>query len=293
MEITRPILTIILHYGSELYTWNCVESLIDYKLLDILIVDNDPSQNIDIPLKYLDRIRLLRTGGIAGFAQANNMGVNFGRKKYHDCILILNNDTFVIGNALQEMRFVLTRNDVGAVGPCMPYADEPTKIWACGGVVKRFRLRVGGIENMHDVKAYDVDYLPGAAIMCKLHVWDLVAGLPEKYFLAYEEAEFALRIKAFNYRIMALPTARILHHVGMSMDIQPMYIYNAIRNRIIFSKYLFGRYFGFLYASIITIREIFKSKIGFSLWLCAIRDEITGEPLNRSSLQVIKNKYIK
>ena len=288
METVQRTLTIILHYGAESYTWNCIRSLLDCDFLDIIIVDNDPSQNMVIPDEFLPRVRLFRTGGIAGFAEANNMGVKVGRKEYHDSVLILNNDTVVLGRALQELLEALSQPNVGAVGPCMPYADEPSRIWACGGVVNRFKLSVWGIQKCHGIAPYDVDYLPGAAILCKLKVWDLVGGLPEKYFLAYEEAEFALRIKALNYRIIVEPTARILHHVGMSSDVQPMYIYNAIRNRIKFGQYLFGDLFGFLYAAIITMREILKSKIGLRLWLYAVVHEITGKPLDRSALQLIK-----
>jgi len=46
---------------------------------------------------------------------------------------------------------------------------------------------------------YDVDYLPGAAILCRLNVWDMVGGLPEKYCFCFEEAEFALRIRKHKY----------------------------------------------------------------------------------------------
>ncbi|WP_040572800.1 glycosyltransferase [Methylovulum miyakonense] len=292
MKTTNRTLTVILHYGSEVYTWNCVRSILECDFVDILIVDNDPYQNLEIPFEFLPRVKLFRTGGVSSFAAANNMGVNFGRKKNHDFVLILNNDTIVLENALQELLAVLNRNDVGVVGPCMPFADEPTKIWACGGTINRLRISIYGIDTQRGVDPYDVDYLPGAAIVCKLYVWDLVGGLPEKYFLAYEEAEFALRIKACGYRVMVLPNARILHHVGISSDSQPMYIYNTVRNRIKFGQYLFGHNIGFLLAMIFTMRVMLKSRYGYKLWAQALVDEIIGKPLDRAILQRIKNRYV-
>jgi GT2 family glycosyltransferase len=291
MEAGKQTLTIILHYGAESYTWNCIRSLLDCDFLDILIVDNDPSQNMVIPDEFLPRVRLFRTGGIAGFAEANNMGVKVGRKEHHDSVLILNNDTVVLGCAMQELLETLSQPNVGAVGPCMPYADEPSRIWACGGVVNEVRLRICGIQDARGKDPYEVDYLPGAAILCKLSVWDLVGGLPEKYFLAYEEAEFALRIKASGFRVLVVPNSKILHHVGMSSDVQPMYIYNAIRNRIKFGQYLFGDLLGFLYAATLTMREILKSRNGLRLWTYAVTHEIKGRQLDRSALQSIKKFY--
>jgi GT2 family glycosyltransferase len=268
-----------------------VRSLINYDGLDLLIVDNDPSQSFIILDEFLPRVKLIRTGGIAGFAEANNMGVRCGRSEHHNSILILNNDTVVLGNALEQLSEVLNQPNVAAVGPCMPFADQPNKIWACGGVVKKYRLRIEGILNPNGSIPYEVDYLPGAAILCRLDLYDLVGGLPEKYFLAYEEAEFALRLKALHYKIMAVPIACILHQVGMSSDRQPMYIYNDIRNRIKFGKYLFGNIFGFLYAVIITMREISKTKNGFRLWTSAVIHETMGKPLDRASLTSIKDFY--
>jgi GT2 family glycosyltransferase len=290
-KIDKRVLVVILHYGLEVYTWNCVKSLLNCPYLDLLIVDNDPSQTLEVPPEFSLNVDLFKTGGLAGFASANNMGVTHGRKEIHDSVLMLNNDTVILENAIPALMRVLDSDDIGAVGPCMSYADAPAKIWACGGAINKFRLRISGTQKVKSDSPYDVDYLPGAAILCKFHVWDLVGGLPERYFLAYEEAEFALRIKALNYRVIVQPSARILHHVGMSSDIQPMYLYNAVRNRVRFSQYLFGIYFGFLYGFLITMLEITKSRRNFRLWFKAIKDEIQGRPLNRSALYLIKNLY--
>ena len=290
-KIDKRVLVVILHYGLEVYTWNCVKSLLNCPHLDLLIVDNDPAQTLEVPPELSLNVDLFKTGGLAGFASANNMGVIHGRKETHDSVLILNNDTVILENAIPALMRALDSDDIGAVGPCMPYADAPAKIWACGGSINKFRLRIEGIQKVKSNDPYDVDYLPGAAILCKFYVWDLVGGLPERYFLAYEEAEFALRIKALNYRVIVQPSARILHHVGMSSDIQPMYLYNAIRNRVRFSQYLFGIYFGFIYGTLISTREITKSKRGFGLWFRAIKDEIQGRSLDRTTLHSIKNLY--
>lgn len=287
MNNENRILVVILHYGDERYTWGCIESIASYGGLDLLIVDNDPSQSLEIESKYKSICKLFKTGGAAGFAEANNMGVEYARREYHHSILLLNNDTVVLQDAIPRLACALMEDDVGVVGPCMPYSSNINKIWSCGGAISKLRIRAGGITAFEGGEPFEVDYLPGAAILCKIHIWDLVKGLPEKYFLAYEEVEFAMRINKIGYKVMAVPAARIIHHVGMSSIMSPMYIYNSIRNRIRFGQYLYGVHIGFFYAVLITLREASKAKHGIKLWKKAIASELKGEPLDRRSLQEI------
>ncbi len=158
------------------------------------------------------------------------MTVSAFRNLSHDSVLLLNNDTVVLADAIARLRRLLGSKNIGAVGPCMPFLSRPEQIWACGGLIRKIRIFIGGLREIKRTEPYDVDYLPGAAILCRLSVWDNLGGLPDKYFLAFEEAEFALEIRKLNLRIMVDPTAKILHKVGMSSHSQPMYIYNKIRN---------------------------------------------------------------
>jgi len=282
-------LCVIVHYGDEKVTWACVNSLIALDYLDILIADNDPTQKIEVPQGLLNKVRIFRTGGAAGFAQANNMAVLAGRDVSHSSVLLLNNDTVVLAGAVQRLRKLLDSERVGAVGPCMPFASSPDQVWACGGVIRKFHLDVHGLSVIARPEPYEVDYLPGAAILCRLSVWDMVGGLPEKYFLAYEEAEFALRIRRHKFRIMVHPEAIILHKVGMSSDSQPMFIYNRIRNQIKFGKFLWGGFPGFLLAAIWSLIRVRYKSHGLALWTRAVSDEVRGIALNRVTLQDVNN----
>jgi GT2 family glycosyltransferase len=291
MEMNKRVICVILHYGSATDTWNCVRTMLDQGDVDILVADNDPSQNLLIPLDLVKYVELYRTGGVASFSASNNMAVRFARKSSHEFLFILNNDTLVESGALRELMGVLDDKDIGAVGPCIQFANEPAKIWACGGAIDKLRIRIGGLLTQRGDAPYDVDYLPGAAILCKLAVWDLVGGLPENYFLTYEEAEFALRTRACGYRVVVVPRVRILHQVGMSSDSQPMYVYNAVRSRVRFGQYLYGKYFGFLLGALNTIDERRRSRYGLRLWASGLGDELLGNPLDRAALQKIQLLY--
>jgi GT2 family glycosyltransferase len=289
--IQNRTLCIILHYGDEQVTWDCINSLVSYDFLDILIADNDPLQQIEIPQRFSNKINIFRTGGGAGFARANNMAVCRGRNATHRSVLLLNNDTVVLSDAVHLLRQLLDSEQVGACGPCMPFASNPDQIWACGGFIDKFTLSIGGLKKIAQCEPYDVDYLPGAAILCRLDVWDMVWGLPEKYYLGVEEAEFALRIKQLKFRIMVHPGAKILHKVGMSSDIQPMYIYNGIRNRIKFGIFIWGTWLGFFLGVAWSLYVVKDTPRGFALWSRAVSDERRGIALNRETLQDVRKCF--
>lgn len=291
----RHILCVILHYGSESDTNNCIRSLLNEKKIDIVISDNDPAQLYEIPVEFEDFVSVIKTGGFAGFSEGNNIGVDAFLSDNHQAILILNNDTIVKNGAINLMVNSLIADGVGAVGPCMPYAVMPSKVWACGGFINRLSLAIGG-KKPKDRLPYEVDYLPGAAILCRAELWKKIGGFNEAYFLAYEEAEFCLEIKKQGYKVLVEPRAEILHKVGMSSQRKPEYFYNTVRNRLIFSKYLYGNLFGFVYGMAMTM-ILFKSKslktayVKVSIWLKAIMDEYNDVKINRLIFTQIRNKY--
>jgi len=287
----KTTLCVILHYGDEQLTWECVDSLAADNSLDILIADNDPAQKIEIPQRLENKVRLFRTGGQAGFARANNLAVQVGRLTAHHFVLLLNNDTIILPGAIRQLQKLLEIEEVGAVGPSINFASRPDQLWSCGGEIKKFRIIIHGLRKIIKPEPYEVDYLPGAAILCKLSIWDLAGGLPEKYFLAYEEAEFALQIKKLNFRIMVEPRAKILHKVGMSSDDQPMYIYNLTRNRIKFGVYLWGKLPGWILAAAWSLIDARHKSRGFTIWSRAVSDEIRGVGLDRETLQDIKKFF--
>ena len=301
MDLKYPrTLCVILHYGSESYTNECINSLLNLKYLDIIISDNDPSQSYQPPKEIKNFVKTVKTGGEAGFAEGNNIGVNAYLDKYHGSVLILSNDTIVIEGAIDCLRDTLYSEGgtVGAVGPCMPFVSNTNKIWACGGYINKFKVTAGGLQPKGK-QPYQVDYLPGAAILCRSEVWKDVGGLNEEYYMAYEEVEFALEIKKRKFKVLANPKAIILHHVGFTGQTSPEKYYNSIRNRLIFSKYLYGKNIGFVYAIIVTFLAFFKPRSfkenyqRIQLWSKAIIDYLKNVPLNRRTIQKISKEFEK
>ena len=139
--------------------------------------------------------------------------------------------------------------------------------------------------------------MPGAAILIDAKIWKNINGFNEKYFLAYEEAELALEIKKQGFKVMVDPRSVILHHVGMSKDILPKYHYNNLRNKIIFSKYLYGKALGSLYGFVLTFLSNFKANSfneiirKLRLWKLAVSDDIKNIPIENKILMSIEFQF--
>ncbi|KZX12189.1 glycosyltransferase [Methanobrevibacter curvatus] len=114
---------IIPNYESKVQLKNCVESIVNHTSIpyNILICDNNSSEDTRIFLNKLcqkyDNIRWIKVDENQGFSHAVNEGLKAAFKKNND-ILILNNDTIVTPNWLDELKLVLYENkDVGVVFP--------------------------------------------------------------------------------------------------------------------------------------------------------------------------------
>ena len=91
--MSKKTLCIIIHFGSVEFTNNCLKSLIDsLDFIDIVIVDNDPSQDFHKPnFLQIDPI-IIKSGGNKSFAKANNLFFD----KFPDRIIDFHSFLFLI-----------------------------------------------------------------------------------------------------------------------------------------------------------------------------------------------------
>jgi GT2 family glycosyltransferase len=180
-----------------------------------------------------------------GFAEGNNIGIDFALKNLNpDYIMLLNNDTIVDKDFLKILVEEGEANiKVGLLGPKMYYYDNPKVIWCIGGKID-WKLARGlhvGIDET-DIGQYsekmNFDYINGSGILIKRNVLEDIGLLDEKFFLYFEETDLALRASKNGYDSTYIPHAKIWHKVsksggGIKKEIGLYYI---TRNRWIFMK---------------------------------------------------------
>lgn len=236
---------ILLNYNGSNDTLECIESLsnIDYKNYEIIVVDNASSIEDIAKLEKVDsQIKLIKSKENLGFAGGNNLGIKYACEAGCDYVLLLNNDTIVEADFLNILVSEIENNDqVGMVGPKIMYFDKKKYIWAAGGKIdfnkfSAFNLGEKEIDNGQYDELKQVDFISGCAMLIKKEVLDKVGGLPEEYFMYYEDVDYSLMVKKLGYKIIYTPTSKIYHKVSISTggEESPNRIYFSNRARKIF-----------------------------------------------------------
>ena len=166
-----------------------------------------------------------------GFAAANNIGLRLARAPY---VFFLNPDTEVQPGSVQTLLgYLHAHPDVVAVGPKLTRPDGIVQGGAAGHdpslrtlffySVGLYRLSPRLFPGLWLArKQYagrdpiPVDWVSGAALMTRTDVARAVGGWPEEYFLYGEDMAFCRRLRRHG-RILCLPQAHIVHHIGGSI----------------------------------------------------------------------------
>lgn len=237
---------IILNWNSYNDTFECLESLkqLNYKNFHVYLVDNDSKDNSfldlcrDIKLnKFSFEITPIQTGANLGFAGGNNVAIKQAYKHGFSYVWLLNNDTTVNPNALNELVTVIDSDpSIGIVGSKIYYFGTNT-IWFAGGKVNHWtgRTKHIGIKE-EDTGKYsevtEVEYITGCSMLFRTEIIIIEGCMREEYFLYNEETDWNIRLRQAGWKVLFVPNSVVFHKVSSSTggDLSPSYLYYHIRN---------------------------------------------------------------
>ncbi len=235
---------VVLNWNGLADTTKCLESLKDlnYPNCEILVVDNGSTDGSgDEIRRKFPYINMIENKQNLGFAEGNNVGIQYFFDKDFNYFLLLNNDTVVDKELLKYMvEFAESDKKIGMVGPKIYYMDIPNKIWFAGGGINYLIGRVyhfgkNRIDHGQFDRENDVDFLTGCALLVKKEVIERVGFLDPQYFNFNEDADWCIRAKAAGYRLVYVPKSKIWHRLAVSMGgrFSPFHIYYRIRNNLL------------------------------------------------------------
>jgi GT2 family glycosyltransferase len=169
------------------------------------------------------KITIVIYKGEFNYSAVNNLGVSYASGEY---ILLLNNDTEVITvNWLEELLMYAQREDVGAVGAKLYYADKT--IQHAGVVIglgahrtaghthyKQHRQNLGYMGRL--CYAQNVTAVTGACLLVKKSLFDAVGGLEEGFAISLNDVDFCLKLRKRNLLNVFTPFAELYHHESVS-----------------------------------------------------------------------------
>lgn len=256
MEINLPLIYICLvNYNGYEDTIECIESLknITYENYKIIIVDNASTDNSYEILKKLynnygiaSGCDIIANDNNGGFSVANNIAIRHAIKNGAEYVLLLNNDTVVKPELLDELLKSFQRNkDAGIVGGKIYHYDNSSLIDHAGGDIDLVKYTTSHYGlNQLDNENYnfekEVGFISGCLMLIKREVFEKVGFLPEEYFMYYEDTDFCLKAKEKGYKLIYNPKGVIYHKGAKSSggSESVFYVEWSTRNRIIFmNKY--------------------------------------------------------
>jgi len=166
-----------------------------------------------------DKIVFIKNNENLGFAKGNNVALRFLKTIGEGLVILLNNDTVIIEDALNKMvNFYNGKSLIGAVVPQIRYYDPNDIIWNCGGMinsigVRKYDYAFKKVDKVPQEGFKKIDYGTGCALLFDIKK---VGLLTEKFFFGEEDMEFAFRLGKKNLSIFCLYEAIILHKVGAS-----------------------------------------------------------------------------
>lgn len=245
----EKVSVILVNYNGKIYNNKCIASILQSTVKDrlqVVVVDNastdDSLSDLKIHWGQNDQVAILEMDQNYGFSKANNEGIKWSVEHGIYKFLLLNNDTEVKENAIEEMLKV-QRETKGIVVPKIYYADKPNIIWCAGGefstLIRKPRQR--GI-NRKDNGQYDKNckckFANGCCLLLSKETIDIIGLLDERFFLYYEDTEYSFRALEHKIPIWYCSAAVIYHKVNGSTEgnRKPSNVYYITRNWLICNR---------------------------------------------------------
>ena len=296
---------VIVNWNTRDLLAQCLQSVydttsnLDFK---VIVVDNastDGSQEM-VRQEFPDVSLIANTENL-GFAKANNQAIRRSQGRY---VLLLNSDTFVRENTIEQMvAFMDAHPEAGMAGCKLLYEDGrlqlscttfPTlftefciasqldKLFPKSRLFGKYRMTYWDFDDVRQV-----DVILGAFMLVRATAIDEVGLMDKSYFMYSEEVDWCYRFKEKGWKIFFCPHVEAVHlWGGSSKRVQVEMLVQMYRSRIDF----FRRYYGKRSA---TLLKVFVGlncllRIGPGAWFYFLTDNPYTRQKHRAFWQLLR-----
>ena len=190
----------------------------DNNILEIIVVDNNSKDNSYVFLKkyfYFDKkVKIIKS--IKNSAGGRNLGANKAKGKY---LLFIDSDNIISKEMPEFLLSTLSEKNVIMTGPVSLYFEKKKIVWCLDAYISRFtsiskyNFNKVNYSSLNKNKVYDTDHILNC-FMVEKKKFNQIKGFDERFFIMFEEADFAARLKKkFNGNIRISVKAKTFHHV--------------------------------------------------------------------------------
>jgi GT2 family glycosyltransferase len=217
MESLPKCSIIIVNYNGGNLVLGCLESVFQHTSdFELILVDNNSTDQSALQaICRFPQITLLKNERNIGFAAANNVGIRNARAGW---IVLLNPDTVVMRNWLEELVKCGASSKIGIIGPKLVRSDRRTIDSA--GLIFNFKtgLSYDRGSGETDVGQFDTAQLvPCLSFACaaiKREVVETIGLLDERMFLYFDDIDYCVRARIAGWKVLYCPKSVVLHSRG-------------------------------------------------------------------------------
>lgn len=231
-----PVSVVIVSFNTKPELLRCLESLTaNVSLpLEVIVVDNASQDGTVEALRHQrPSAQLIANRKNVGFARACNQGLRAARAPL---VLVLNSDTEVRPGAVEALVEALQRNpDAALAGPRTLNSDGTLQAsfgppLTLQGEWQRRRLmrglRARRPEAMRELEEAwsgerEPAWISGSCMLARRKALEEVGLFDESFFLYEEDVDLCLRLRQARWRLVLVPSAEVIHHLGRSVQKAP------------------------------------------------------------------------
>ena len=258
MNNSKPLVSIIiLNYNSGTWLTDCVNSILktNYQNYEIIVIDNLSIDNSHkICKEKFNQIILIENNENLGYCEGNNVGI---RKAKGDFLVILNPDTLVEPNWLDELINAFSKYGDGIYQPKILASTEHDLILSTGNMVQLFGFGFSRGKGEKHSNQYEEDqqinYASGTCLFTSSKIMKSLSGFDSFLFAYHDDLDLCWRASLEGIKSYYIHTSIIYHPIeGYSFKWSPFKFYLMERNRL---------YCLFTHYSRVTILKILPSLI--------------------------------
>lgn len=242
---------VIVNWNAGVQILECVNSVVEFGgeyVDDIIVVDNNSSDNSAKLVADIPQVTLLSSSENLGFGKACNFGAARSRSPF---ILFLNPDARLFETTIEKVISFFQGTGNEPVGICgVQLIDENGHVArSCANLPSTWSLIVHavGLDRVipsigHRLRNWDhsstceVGQVIGAFFFVRRNLFDALGGFDEDFFVYYEEVDFSCRAKHLGWSSFYLAEVQAFHSGGgTSCQVKAKRLFYSLRSRIIYS----------------------------------------------------------
>lgn len=270
---------VIVNWNAGAQLRDCVNSVLEHSgqvLGKIIVVDNGSSDQSIAMLPVHPQLELVLLTENVGFASGCNAGAALSNSPY---MLFLNPDAAVYQHTLRKVYEFMqdpANQQVGILGvqlldecghvsrSCSRFPSASRCLAQSIGLDKWLPTTGSAMADWNHLSNRVVDQVIGAFFMVRRPLFLQLNGFDERFFVYYEEVDFAYRAYQLGYKSFYLSEISAFHlGGGVSNQVKARRLFYSLRSRLLYAKKHFS-WLGFsvVFASTLLLEPLVRLLFG-------------------------------